>query len=126
MDQKTMLFMTAQAILLLGLLAVAVAAADSVAGERERGTLETLLAASLSPGQRPGGYVLGAIAPWVAMVVIALSYLAVVSAGTRRFALGGAVRGRGEWGHVEGVTAAKPTPQAAPQESTALLRGHPK
>jgi ABC-2 type transport system permease protein len=87
MDQKTMMFMTAQAILLLGLLAVAVAGADSVAGERDRGTLEALLAAPISPGQRLGGYVLGAIAPWVAMVDIALPYLAVVSAGTGGFAL---------------------------------------
>jgi ABC-2 type transport system permease protein len=87
MDQKTMMFMTAQAILLLGLLAVAVAGADSVGRERDRGTLEALLAAPISPGQHLGGYVLGAIAPWVAMVVIALPYLAAVSAGIRGLGL---------------------------------------
>lgn len=87
MDQKTMMFMTTQAILLLGILAVAVVAADTVAGERERGTLEALLAAPVTRDQLLGGYLAGALAPWLAMAVIALPYLAVVSAGTGGFLL---------------------------------------
>lgn len=90
MDQKTMMFMTAQAILLLGILAVAVVAADTVAGERDRGTLEALLAAPVTRPQLLGGYLAGALAPWLAMAVIALPYLAVVSAGTGGFLLSAA------------------------------------
>lgn len=87
MDQKTMIFMTAQAILLLGMLAVAIVGADAVAGERDRGTLEALLAAPVTRTQLLGGYLIGAVAPWAAMVLIALPYLAVVSAGTGEFPL---------------------------------------
>jgi ABC-2 type transport system permease protein len=87
MDQKTMMFMTAQAVLLLGVLAVAVVGADTVAGERDRGTLEALLAAPVSRGQLLGGYLAAALAPWAAMAGIALPYLAVVSAGSGGFPL---------------------------------------
>ncbi len=85
MDQKTMMFMTSQAVLLLGVLAVTVTGAEAVAGERERGTLEAILAAPASPGQLLGGYLGGVLAPWAAMAVIALPYLAVVSAGSGGF-----------------------------------------
>jgi ABC-2 type transport system permease protein len=64
LDQKTMMFMTAQAVLVLGLLAVTVTAVDIMAGERERGTLEPLLAAPVSPEHLLGGYLAGALAPW--------------------------------------------------------------
>jgi ABC-type Na+ efflux pump permease subunit len=87
MDQKTMMFMTTQAILLLGSLAVTVVAADLVAGERERGTLEVLLAAPVSRSQLLGGYVIGTLAPWFTMAVIALPYLATVSVGSGGFLL---------------------------------------
>lgn len=87
MDQKTMIFMTAQAILLLGMLAVAIVGADAVAGERDRGTLEALLAAPVTRTQLLGGYLIGAVAPWAAMGLVALPYLAVVSAGTGEFFL---------------------------------------
>lgn len=87
MDQKTMIFMTAQVILLLGMLAVAIVGADAVAGERDRGTLEALLAAPVTRTELLGGYLIGAVAPWAAMVLIALPYLAVVSTGTGEFLL---------------------------------------
>jgi ABC-type Na+ efflux pump permease subunit len=85
MDQRSMMFLTTQAILLLGLLAVTVTGADTVAGERERGTLEALLAAPISPNALLAGYLSGVLAPWCAMAVLALPYLAVVSAGTGGF-----------------------------------------
>jgi len=85
-----MIFMTAQVILLLGMLAVAIVGADAVAGERDRGTLEALLAAPVTRTQLLGGYLIGAVAPWAAMVLIALPYLAVVSAGTGEFLLAAA------------------------------------
>ena len=87
MDQKTMIFITAQVVLLLGMLAVAIDGADAVAGERDRGTLEALLAAPVTRTQLLGGYLIGAVAPWAAMVLIALPYLAVVTAGTGEFLL---------------------------------------
>jgi len=85
MDQRTMMFMTTQAIVLLGTLAVVAVGADAVAGERERGTLEALLAAPVARHQLLGGYLAGALAPWAAMVLIGLPYLAVVSASTSGF-----------------------------------------
>lgn len=87
MDQKTMMFMTAQAIVLLGMLAVGVVGAEAIAGERDRGTLEALLAAPAGRGELLGGFLTGALGPWVAMALIALPYLAVVSAGTGGFLL---------------------------------------
>jgi ABC-2 type transport system permease protein len=87
MDQKTMMFMTAQAIVLLGMLAVGVVGAEAIAGERDRGTLEALLAAPVGRGELLGGFLAGALTPWAAMVLIALPYLAVVSAGTGGFLL---------------------------------------
>jgi ABC-type transport system involved in multi-copper enzyme maturation permease subunit len=87
MDQETMIFMIAQAILLLGMLAVAIVGADAVAGERDRGTLEVLLAAPITRTQLLGGYLIGAVAPWAVMVLIALPYVAVMSAGTGEFAV---------------------------------------
>jgi ABC-type transport system involved in multi-copper enzyme maturation permease subunit len=87
MDQKTMIVTTAQLVLLLGMLAVAIVGADAVAGERDRGTLEALLAAPVTRTQVLGGYLIGAVAPWAAMVLIALPYLAVVSAGTGEFSV---------------------------------------
>jgi ABC-2 type transport system permease protein len=88
LDQKTMMFMTAQAVLVLGLLAVTVTAVDIMAGERERGTLEPLLAAPVSPEQLLGGYLAGALAPWGAAAAIGLPYLGIVSAGNGGFLLG--------------------------------------
>lgn len=59
------MFMTAQAVLLLGLLSVTVTAVHVVAGERERGTLEAVLVAPMSPPQLLRGYLAGgALAPW--------------------------------------------------------------
>jgi ABC-type transport system involved in multi-copper enzyme maturation permease subunit len=55
MDQKTMIVTTAQLVLLLGMLAVAIVGADAVAGERDRGTLEALLAAPVTRTQVLGG-----------------------------------------------------------------------
>lgn len=81
MDQKTMTCLTAQMILLLETLAAASVGAEAVAGERDRRTLEVLLAAPVSRRQLLGGYLTGALAPWAAMVLIGLPYLAAVSAG---------------------------------------------
>lgn len=87
MDQKTMIFMTAQAIVMLGVFAVVVVSADAVAGERDRGTLEALLTAPITRTQLLGGTLVGALSPWAAMVVVAMPYLAVISAGTGGFLL---------------------------------------
>jgi ABC-type Na+ efflux pump permease subunit len=85
LDQKTMMFMTAQAVVLLGLLAVTVTAADAVAGERERGTLEPLLAAPVVSSQLLGGYLTGALAMWAATAIISLPHFMVVSSGSGGF-----------------------------------------
>ena len=87
MDQRTMIFMTAQAIVLLGMLAVGVVGADTIAGERDRRTLEALVAAPVGRSELLAGFLSSALAPWAAMMLIALPYLAVVSAGSDSFLL---------------------------------------
>jgi ABC-2 type transport system permease protein len=85
LDQKTMMFLTAQAVVLLALLAVTITAIDAVAGERERGTLEPLLASPVASSQLLGGYLIGIVAMWAANAIIGLPYLAVASAGSGGF-----------------------------------------
>ncbi len=85
LDQKTMMFMTAQAVVLLALLAVTITAIDAVAGERERGTLEPLLASPVASSQLLGGYLIGTVAMWAATAIIGLPYLGVASAGSGGF-----------------------------------------
>jgi ABC-type transport system involved in multi-copper enzyme maturation permease subunit len=82
LDQRTMMFMTAQAVVLLGLLAATITAVDAVAGERERGTLEPLLVSPVTSSQLLTGYLIGAVAMWAATAIIGLPYLVVASAGS--------------------------------------------
>lgn len=65
--------------LLIGL----IIGADSLSGERERATLETLLLTPISRRQLVVGKFLAALSPWPAALVVTLPYLAVLSQGDR-------------------------------------------
>jgi ABC-2 type transport system permease protein len=55
--------------------------ADSISGERERATLETLLLAPASRRQLIFGKLLAAVSPWVVALAISIPYWAVLAKG---------------------------------------------
>lgn len=75
LEQREAVGLLVQASITVGALLVLLASADAVSGERERGTLETLL---LTPVSRLGlttGKLLAALSLWIAAFVIALPYV---------------------------------------------------
>lgn len=65
----------------LGTLAALVVSADSISGERERGTLEALLVTPIPRRAIVVGKLLGSTTLWVASLVIALPFVAVMAGG---------------------------------------------
>jgi ABC-type transport system involved in cytochrome c biogenesis permease component len=76
-----LVFILAQAVITFGLLIGLIVGADSISGERERGTLETLLLAPSSRRQIVTGKFLAAMSPWPAAFVISIPYLVVLAQG---------------------------------------------
>src|SRR6058998_890689 len=75
LEQRESVNLTLQVAIAVGALLVLLAAADTISGERERGTLETLL---LSPASRlhvTAGKLLAALSLWLAAYVIAIPYV---------------------------------------------------
>jgi ABC-2 type transport system permease protein len=81
MPPKEMIFLTLQASLAVGLFIGLIIGADSISGERERATLESLLLTPTGRGQIVAGKFLAAVSPWPAALVITVPYLAVLSQG---------------------------------------------
>lgn len=65
----------------LGSLAALVVSADAISGERERGTLEALLVTPVSRSQLVVGKLLAATTMWVASLLVALPFVAVMADG---------------------------------------------
>lgn len=65
----------------LGTLAALVVSADAISGERERGTLESLLVTPISRRSLVIGKLLAATTMWVAALVVALPFVAVMADG---------------------------------------------
>ena len=65
----------------LGTLAALVVSADAISGERERGTLEALLVTPISRRDLVIGKLLAATTMWVAALVVALPFVAVMADG---------------------------------------------
>jgi len=78
---KEMLFLTLQVAMAVGLFLSLIIGADSVSGERERGTLEALLLTPISRRQIIIGKFLAAISPWPVAFIITIPYLVVLSQG---------------------------------------------
>ena len=76
-----LVFMLAQSVITFGLLIGLIVGADSISGERERGTLETLLLAPSSRRQIVLGKFLAAMSPWPVAFVISIPYLVVLAQG---------------------------------------------
>jgi ABC-2 type transport system permease protein len=78
---KEMIFLTLLSSISFGIFIGMIIGADSISGERERGTLEALLLTPASRRQIVVGKFLAAISPWPAALLISLPALIVVSQG---------------------------------------------
>jgi ABC-2 type transport system permease protein len=78
---KEMALLTLQNAIFFGVFIGMIVGADSISGERERGTLEVLLLTPASRRQLVLGKLLAALTPWPAALVIAIPALVVVSQG---------------------------------------------
>ncbi len=72
---KEMVFATLQVVYYIGTLVGLVVAADSISGERERGTLEALLLTPAHRVQLVLGKFLAALSPWPVIVLISIPFL---------------------------------------------------
>lgn len=75
LEQRESTSLILQAAIAVGGLLALLVAADTVSGERERGTLETLLLTPVSRRQIAGGKLLAALSLWLAAFAITLPYV---------------------------------------------------
>jgi hypothetical protein len=78
---KEMVFLTLQNAISFGVFIGMIIGADSISGERERGTLEVLLLTPASRRQLVLGKLLAALTPWPAAYLISIPTLLVVAQG---------------------------------------------
>jgi ABC-2 type transport system permease protein len=78
---KEMVFATLQVVFYTGGLIGLIIGADSISGERERGTLEALLLTPVSRRQLILGKFLAGLSPWPIALLIATPFLKVLSQG---------------------------------------------
>jgi ABC-2 type transport system permease protein len=81
LDQSEMLYIIASLTVGLGLLVSGILASDSVAGERERTTLESLLLTPVGRGPLMLGKIGAILASWLLVFVISTPYILVVGSG---------------------------------------------
>jgi ABC-2 type transport system permease protein len=75
LEQRESVNLTLQVAIAVGALLALLAAADTVSGERERRTLETVLLAPVARGQLAGGKLLAPLTLWLAAFVITVPYV---------------------------------------------------
>jgi ABC-2 type transport system permease protein len=75
LEQRESVSLTLQVAIAVGALLALLAAADAVSGERERGTLETLLLTPVSRRQLASGKLLAALSLWLAAFAITVPYV---------------------------------------------------
>ena len=75
LEQRESVNLTLQVAIAVGALLALLAAADTISGERERGTLETLLVTPVSRLSIAGGKLAGALSLWLAAYAIAVPYV---------------------------------------------------
>ena len=78
---KEMVFATLQIVFYIGGLIGMIIGADSISGERERGTLEALLLTPVSRRQIIIGKFLAGLSPWPVALLIAIPFLKMLSQG---------------------------------------------
>jgi ABC-2 type transport system permease protein len=82
LDQSEMLYIVASLAVGLGLLASGILAGDSVAGERERATIESLLLTPVGRGPLMLGKIGAVLATWFLVFAISVPYILVIGSGT--------------------------------------------
>jgi ABC-2 type transport system permease protein len=75
LEKRETVNLTLQVAIAFGALIALLAAADAISGERERGTLESLLLTPVRRGHLVSGKLLAAVSLWFASLVIAMPYL---------------------------------------------------
>jgi ABC-2 type transport system permease protein len=78
LEQRESVNLLLQVAVGVGVLVTMVVSADAVSGERERGTLETLLLAPVPRRQLLTGKLLGALTLWTAVLLVTVPYLWVL------------------------------------------------
>jgi ABC-2 type transport system permease protein len=78
---KEMVFATLQIVFYIGGLIGMIIGADSISGERERGTLEALLLTPISRRQIILGKLLAGLSPWPIALLIAIPFLKMLAQG---------------------------------------------
>jgi ABC-2 type transport system permease protein len=79
--QRDAVNLTLQVAVAVGVLLTLVVSADAISGERERGTMESLLLAPLSRGAIVLGKLVAAVSLWLATFVVSVPYVWVLSHG---------------------------------------------
>ncbi len=75
LEQRESVNLTLQVAIAVGALLALLAGADTISGERERGTLETLLLTPVRRVEITAGKLLGALSIWVVAFAIAIPYV---------------------------------------------------
>jgi ABC-2 type transport system permease protein len=75
LEQHEAVNLTLQVAIAVGALLALLGGADAISGERERGTLESLLLTPAPRGQIMAGKLLGALSMWLAAFVVSLPYV---------------------------------------------------
>jgi len=82
LSQRMIINQTIQVTELVGIVAVLVLGADSFSGERDRGSLESLLLTPVPRDQLVTGKLLALLSLWLGMIPIAIPYIALTAKGT--------------------------------------------
>jgi len=85
LDQQSTVNMIMQIALGVGVALVLLLSADALSGERERGTLESLLLTPLRPRQIAFGKLLAALSVWPVVMALTIPYLWALRAGSGIF-----------------------------------------
>jgi ABC-2 type transport system permease protein len=83
LEQREAVNLTLQVAIAVGALLALLAAADAVSGERERGTLESLLLTPASRLDLTAGKLLGALSLWLAAFAVTVPYTWFLGRGVR-------------------------------------------
>lgn len=82
LSQRRMISLTIQVTVMVGMMAGLLLGADALSGERDQRSLESLLLTPVPRGQLVMGKLLAILSLWLAMIPIAIPYLALVGEGT--------------------------------------------